>query len=86
MSIALKGKVAICRWRTDEKLLSPLPRSGLFYGLQDKSPENGSFLGFGRRLSGIFGRKSADAGLRRLSTIRKARIWRAFLVKKRKFS
>jgi hypothetical protein len=59
---------------------------GLFFGLQGESPENGSFPGFGWRLSGIFGRKSANAGLQRLSTIRKARIWRAFLVKKRKFS
>jgi hypothetical protein len=58
----------------------------LFFSLQAQSPENGSFPGFGWRLSGIFGRKSANAGLQRLSTIRKARIWRAFLVKKRKFS
>jgi hypothetical protein len=58
----------------------------LFFGLQAQSPENGSFPGFGWRLSGIFGRKGANAGLQRLSTIRKARIWRAFFVKKRKFS
>jgi hypothetical protein len=58
----------------------------LFFGLQGESPENGSFPGFGWRLSGIFARKSANAGLQRLSRIRKARIWRAFLVKKRKFS
>jgi hypothetical protein len=58
----------------------------LFFGLQGESPENGSFPGFGWRLSGIYSRKSANTGLQRLSRIRKARIWRAFLVRKRKFS
>jgi hypothetical protein len=48
--------------------------------------KSGSFPRFGWRLSGIFWPKSANAGLRRLSRIRKARIWWAFLVKKRKFS
>ena len=58
----------------------------LFFGLQGESPENGTFPGFGWRLSGIYGRKSANTGLQRLSRIRKARIWQAFLGRKRKFS
>jgi hypothetical protein len=58
----------------------------LFFGLQGESPENGSFLGFGWRLSGIIDPKSSNTGLWRLSAMRKARIWRAFLIKERKFS
>jgi hypothetical protein len=58
---------------------------GLFFGLRGESPENGSFPGIGWRLSGIFARKGANARLQRLSIMRKARILRAFLVKKRKF-
>jgi hypothetical protein len=54
--------------------------------LQGKSPENGSFLGFGWRLLGILGPKSSNVGLQRLLAIRKARIWRAFLIEERKFS
>jgi hypothetical protein len=45
-----------------------------FYGLQDESPENGSFPGFGWRLSGMFGPKSSNIGLQRLMAMRKARI------------
>jgi hypothetical protein len=58
----------------------------LFFGLQGESPENGSFLGFGWRLLGMFGPKSSNIGLQRLLAIRKARIWRAFLIERRKFS
>jgi hypothetical protein len=54
--------------------------------LQGKSSENGSFLGFGWRLLGILGPKSSNVGLQRLLAIRKARIWRAFLIEERKFS
>jgi hypothetical protein len=57
-----------------------------FSGLQRESPENGSFLGFGWRLSAIFDAESANMGLRRLFAMRKARVWPAFLIKKRKFS
>jgi hypothetical protein len=57
-----------------------------FSGLQRESPENGSFLGLAWRLSGILGPKSSNTGLWRLSAMRKARIWRAFLIKERKFS
>jgi hypothetical protein len=35
----------------------------LFFSLQGESPENGSFPGFGWRLSGIFGPKSSNMGL-----------------------
>jgi hypothetical protein len=59
---------------------------GLFFGLQGQSPKNRSFLGFGRRLLGILGPKSSIIGLQRLMAMRKARIWRAFLTKERKFS
>jgi hypothetical protein len=58
----------------------------LFFGLQGESPENGSFLGFGWRLLGMLGQKSSNIGLQRLLAMRKARIWRAFLVQRRKFS
>jgi hypothetical protein len=58
----------------------------LFFGLQGKSPENGSFLEFGWRLLGMFSPKSSNISLQRLSAMRKARIWRAFLIKERKFS
>jgi hypothetical protein len=58
----------------------------LFFGLQSESPENGSFLGFGWRLLGIFGPKSSTIGLQRLLAMREARIWRAFLIQRRKFS
>jgi hypothetical protein len=58
----------------------------LFYRLQGESPENGSFLGFGWRLSGVLGAKRLNTSLWRLSAMKKARIWRAFLVKQRKFS
>jgi hypothetical protein len=34
----------------------------------------------------MFGPKSSNIGLRRLSAIRKARVWRAFLIQRRKFS
>jgi hypothetical protein len=46
----------------------------LFFGLQDESPENGSFLGFGWRLLGILGQKSSNIGLQRLIAMRKARV------------
>jgi hypothetical protein len=46
----------------------------LFFGLQGESPENGSFLGFGWRLLGIFGPKSSNIGLQRLLAKRKARV------------
>jgi hypothetical protein len=58
----------------------------LFFRLHGESPENGSFLGFGWRLSGILRPKSSIIGLQRLLAMRKARIWRAFLIKERKFS
>jgi hypothetical protein len=58
----------------------------LFFGLQGESPGNGSFLGFGWRLLGILDPKSSNAGLWRPFAMRKARIWRAFLIKERKFS
>jgi hypothetical protein len=58
----------------------------LFFDLQSESPENGSFLGFCRRLSGILMPKSSIVGLWRLFAMRKARIWRAFLTKERIFS
>jgi hypothetical protein len=58
----------------------------LFFSLQGESPENGSFLGFGWRLLGILGPKSSNVGLQRLLAMRKARIWRAFLIEERKFS
>jgi len=57
-----------------------------FPSLQGESPENGSFLGFGWRLLGMFGPKSSNIGLQRLLAIRKARIWRAFLIERKKFS
>jgi len=52
----------------------------LFFGLRGESPENGSFLEFDWRLSGILGPKSANVSLQRLLAMRKARIWRAFLI------
>jgi hypothetical protein len=58
----------------------------LFFGLQGESQENGSFLGFGQRLLGILCPKSSNVGLQRLLAMRKARIWRAFLIEERKFS
>jgi hypothetical protein len=58
----------------------------LFFGLQGESPENGSFPGFGWRLLGMFGPKSSNIGLQRLLAMRKARVWRAFLIQRRKFS
>jgi hypothetical protein len=58
----------------------------LFFGLQGESQENGSFLGFGWRLLGVFGPKSSNTGLQRLLPVRKARIGRAFLIDERKFS
>src|SRR5216684_736103 len=58
----------------------------LFFGLRCQSPENGSFPGFAWRLLGILGPKSSNVGLQRLLAIRKARIWRAFLIEERKFS
>jgi hypothetical protein len=58
----------------------------LFSGLQGESPENGSFLGFGWRLLGILGPRSSNIGLQRLLAMRKARVLRAFLIQRRKFS
>jgi hypothetical protein len=58
----------------------------LFFGLQSESPENGSFLGFGWRLLGILGPKSSNIGPQRLLAMRKARVYRAFLIQRRKFS
>jgi hypothetical protein len=58
----------------------------LFFSLRGESPENGSFLGFGWRLLGILGPKSSNFSLQRLLAMRKARIWRAFLIEERKFS
>jgi hypothetical protein len=58
----------------------------LFFGLQEASPENGSFPGFGRRLLGVLDPKSSNMGLQRLFAMRKARIWRAFFIQRRKFS
>jgi hypothetical protein len=43
----------------------------LFLGLRGESPENGSFLGYGWRLLGIFGPKSSNAGLQRLLAMKK---------------
>jgi hypothetical protein len=63
-----------------------LPRSAFILRLQGESPENGSFLQFDWRLSGILGPKSANVSLQRLLAMRKARISRAFLIKERKFS
>jgi hypothetical protein len=57
-----------------------------FSGLQRESLGNGSFRGFGWRLLGILGPKSSIIGLQRLLALIKAHIWRAFLIKKRKFS
>jgi hypothetical protein len=57
-----------------------------FFGLQGESPENGSFLGFGQRLLGILGQKSSNIGLQRLTAMRKAQVWRAFLIQRKKFS
>jgi hypothetical protein len=51
-----------------------------------ESLKNGSFIEFGWRLLGILGPKSSNMGLQRLSPMKKARIWRAFLIKKRKFA
>jgi hypothetical protein len=34
----------------------------------------------------MFGAKSSNIGLQRLSTMRKARVWRAFLIQRKKFS
>jgi hypothetical protein len=58
----------------------------LFFGLRGESPENGSFLEFDWRLSGILCPKSANVSLQRLLAMRKARISRAFLIMERKFS
>jgi hypothetical protein len=58
----------------------------LFFGLQGESPENGSFPGFGWRLLGMFGAKSSNINLQRLSAMIKARVWRAFLIQRKKFS
>jgi len=51
-----------------------------------ESPENGSFSEFGWRLFGIFGPEGSNISLWRLSAMIRARIWRAFLIEKRKFS
>jgi hypothetical protein len=64
--------------QSDENALPSLASSGLFFGLQGKSPESGSFLEFGWRLLGMFGPKSSNIGLQRLLAMRKARIWRPF--------
>jgi hypothetical protein len=48
-----------------------------------ESPENGSFIEFGWRLSGVFAEKVRKWRNQRLSTIRKARHWRAFLLLKK---
>jgi hypothetical protein len=58
----------------------------LFFGLQGESPENGSFVEFDWRLSGILGPKTSNVRLQRLLAMRKARVSRAFLIKERKFS
>jgi len=55
----------------------------LFERLQGESPENGSFIEFGWRLSGVFAEKVRKWRNRRLSTIRKARHRRAFLLLKK---
>jgi hypothetical protein len=55
----------------------------LFWRLQGESPENGSFIEFGWRLSGVFAEKARKWRNWRLSTIRKARHWRAFLLPKK---
>jgi hypothetical protein len=55
----------------------------LFSRLQGESPENGSFIEFGWRLSRIFTEKVRKRRNWRLSTIRKARHWRAFLPPKK---
>jgi hypothetical protein len=57
-----------------------------FFGLQGESPENGSFPGFGWRLLGILGPKSSNFDLQRSLAMRKAPIWRSFLIEERKFS
>src|ERR1700676_1301793 len=71
---------------SDENAPPMVSRTWLFFGLQGESPENGSFLEFGWRLLGMFGPKSSNIGLPRLLAMRKARIWRAFLIRRRKFS
>jgi hypothetical protein len=58
----------------------------LFFGLQGESPENGSFLGFGWRLLAVLGQKGSNIGLRRLLAMRKAHVWWAFFIQRRKFS
>jgi hypothetical protein len=55
----------------------------LFFGLQGESPENGSFIEFGWRLSGVFAEKVRKWRNWRLSTITKAHHWRAFLLLKK---
>jgi hypothetical protein len=45
-----------------------------------------SFLGFGWRLLGILGPNSSSVGLQRLLAMRKAPIWRAFLIEESIFS
>jgi hypothetical protein len=52
----------------------------LFYRLQGESPQ---FIEFGWRLSGVFAEKVRKWRNWRLSTIRKARHWRAFLLLKK---
>jgi hypothetical protein len=86
-----RGRCRSCRARGDRRRKAgthcrPCHAVHLFSGLCDESLENGSFIEFRRRLLGIRGAKSSISWLQRLSTMRKARIWRAFLVKRRKFS
>jgi hypothetical protein len=57
----------------------------LFFGLRGGSPENGNTHRFGWRLLGILRPKSSIIGLQRQLAMRKARIWRGFLIKERKF-
>jgi hypothetical protein len=76
-------------FRSDGRLQGALPhppRIRFFFRLQSESPENGNFPGFGWRLLGMFGPKSSNIGLQRLLAMRKARVWQAFLIQRRKFS
>lgn len=58
----------------------------LFFGLRTESLENGNSRGVEQRLLGIRTTKVRQLGVRRLSGATKARNWRAFPARKRKFS
>jgi hypothetical protein len=80
--VGQQGTCALAETFRQSALLR-LPRSGFILGSPRRVSGKRSFLEFGWRLSGILLRpKSSNAGLRRLSAMRKARIWRAFLIRK----